>query len=157
MRNLFLCVVTAVTVAIGTALVALILSVRADVVELPRLAVESRGLLLAELQATRQELLAEVDRQASGIRQDALRQVNALRVDTTDVVTRIADTINQRSGEALRVADSRLSGAQVASRSADGIAADVRREADEITRPKKWWQKALGPVYTVGRLVGAFL
>jgi hypothetical protein len=41
--------------------------------------------------------------------------------------------------------------------SADGIAADVQREADEATKPKRWWQKILGPIYTVGRLVAAFL
>ena len=42
-------------------------------------------------------------------------------------------------------------------KSADGIAADVKREADSITAPKKWYAKLLGPVYTVGRLVAAFL
>ena len=41
--------------------------------------------------------------------------------------------------------------------SATGVAADVRREADEMTAPKKWWAKLLGPIYTVGRLVAAFL
>ena len=43
------------------------------------------------------------------------------------------------------------------SKSADGIAADVKREADVVTAPKKWYEKILGPVYTVGRLVAAFL
>jgi hypothetical protein len=42
-------------------------------------------------------------------------------------------------------------------KSADAIAADVRREADQITAPKHWWQRALGPVYAVGRLAAAFL
>jgi hypothetical protein len=41
-------------------------------------------------------------------------------------------------------------------KSADGIAADVKREADTVTRPKHWYEKILGPVYTVGRIVAAF-
>ena len=41
--------------------------------------------------------------------------------------------------------------------SADGIAADAKLEADEITRPKRWWQKILGPVYTVIRCISLFL
>jgi hypothetical protein len=41
--------------------------------------------------------------------------------------------------------------------SASGIAADVKREVDEATKPKKWWQKVLGPFYTAVRLVGVFL
>ena len=43
------------------------------------------------------------------------------------------------------------------SKSADGVAADVKRDADALTRPKHWYGKILGPVYTVGRLVAAFL
>ena len=41
--------------------------------------------------------------------------------------------------------------------SVDGVAADVRREADEITKPKRWYQKILGPVYTAARLVAMFM
>jgi hypothetical protein len=37
-------------------------------------------------------------------------------------------------------------------KSADGVAADVKREADVITKPKHWYEKILGPVYTIGRL-----
>ena len=43
------------------------------------------------------------------------------------------------------------------SQSAADVAVDVKREADEITKPKRWYEKILGPVYTVGRLVAAFL
>jgi hypothetical protein len=43
------------------------------------------------------------------------------------------------------------------SKSAYGVDADVKREADALTRPKHWYEKILGPVYTVGRLVAAFL
>ena len=42
-------------------------------------------------------------------------------------------------------------------KSADGIAADVKREADIITKPKHWYEKILGPLYTVGALVSKFL
>ena len=41
-------------------------------------------------------------------------------------------------------------------KSADAIAADVKREADSITKPKHWYEKILGPVYTVGKLVATF-
>jgi uncharacterized protein YoxC len=47
--------------------------------------------------------------------------------------------------------------AESTSASVAGVALDVKREVDEATRPKKWWQKALGPVYTIGRIAGAFL
>lgn len=30
-------------------------------------------------------------------------------------------------------------------------------EADAITKPKRWYQKAWGPIYTIGRLLAAFL
>jgi len=42
-------------------------------------------------------------------------------------------------------------------KSADGIAADVKREADVIAKPKHWYEKILGPLYTVGALVSKFL
>jgi hypothetical protein len=42
-------------------------------------------------------------------------------------------------------------------KSADSIAADAKREADDLTKPKHWYDRILGPVYTVGRLVAAFL
>jgi hypothetical protein len=62
------------------------------------------------------------------------------------------------ASEAISAAAPKLaaSGVEIG-KSIDGIAGDVKREADEITAPKKWWQKVLGPVYTVGRLVAAFL
>lgn len=37
------------------------------------------------------------------------------------------------------------------------IADDAAREADSITKPQKWWQKILGPIYTIARLVGIFI
>jgi hypothetical protein len=42
-------------------------------------------------------------------------------------------------------------------KSADGIAADVKRETEVLTRPKHWYEKILGPVYTIGRLVLPYL
>jgi len=36
-------------------------------------------------------------------------------------------------------------------------AAAVAREADVLTKPKHWYEKILGPVYTIGRLVACFL
>jgi hypothetical protein len=46
---------------------------------------------------------------------------------------------------------------QSTANSAAGVAADVKREADALTKPKHWYEKILGPIYTVGRLVSAFL
>ena len=56
-----------------------------------------------------------------------------------------------------RSADEVAKAMPVISRSSASIANNVAREVDEATRPKRWWQKILGPVYTVGRLVAAFL
>lgn len=42
-------------------------------------------------------------------------------------------------------------------KSADGIAKDVKREADVLTAPKPWYSKILGPIYTVGRLIAPYL
>jgi hypothetical protein len=41
-------------------------------------------------------------------------------------------------------------------KSADAVAADVKREADSVIAPKPWYSKILGPVYTVGKLVATF-
>lgn len=105
-----LCVRTAmrlVFMAVGVALVALLLSIRADVVELPRLAVETRGALVAEVQATRREVLAEVDHQAGAIRADAGAQVSALRTETLARVDALTGILDNQTSEALRIADSR--------------------------------------------------
>ena len=42
-------------------------------------------------------------------------------------------------------------------KSADEIAADVRREADSVTAPKHWCDKIVGSLYTVGRLHYPFI
>ena len=42
-------------------------------------------------------------------------------------------------------------------KSAEGVSADVKREADSMTGPKPWYSKILGPIYTIGRLVAAFM
>ena len=184
-----------------------------------------------EVAETRGELLAEVDRQATGIRGDAATQLNALRAQTLARVDAMQALLNKRSGEALVMADARLSGAQESldgvlngvptvlanaatleanygalakdaqdglddsywdlkatiesanvaatsvaqtaetvrtaapqiaasvegiGKSADAIAGDVRREADDVTKPKRWWEKILGPVYAVVRIAAAF-
>jgi methyl-accepting chemotaxis protein len=83
---------------------------------------------------------------------DLYPDVRAL-VQSSDVAARsVAETMGTVEKAAPQVADSVVS----ISKSADAIAADVRREVDEATRPKKWWQKALGPIYTAGRLTSIF-
>ena len=185
-----------------------------------------------EIQATRTALVAEVDKQASGIRRDASGQVAALRTETLARMDTLSAMLDKRTGEALQIADVRLRGVQgtldgmrgdlspvllnaatleanyaalgkdardslddlypdikastesatvaitsaahaseavrdaapkvaasvvAVGKSSVGIAADVKREADDITRPKRWYEKLIGPAYTIGRLVAAFL
>lgn len=40
--------------------------------------------------------------------------------------------------------------------SGNAIAADAKREADEIAKPKTPVEKALGPIYTLARIIGIF-
>jgi hypothetical protein len=77
---------------------------------------------------------------------DVYWDVKAMVESATVAARGVAETSEAVGKAAPKLADSAV-----------GIAADVRREADEITRPKRWWQKVLGPVYTAGRLVAAFL
>jgi hypothetical protein len=79
--------------------------------------------------------------------------LKALVESATVATTQVAQTAESVRQTAPQVA------ASVAdiSKSADGVAADVKKEADALVAPKKWWQKALGPVYTVARLVALFL
>jgi len=76
---------------------------------------------------------------------------------SVESVTVAARGVAETSEAVSKAAPALAQSAERIGASADGIAADVRREADEMVKPKKWWQKALGPVYTVGRLVAAFL
>jgi hypothetical protein len=71
----------------------------------------TRAALITEVQATRRDLLAEVDKQASGIRHDAVVQAAALRGDTMARVDTLTAALDKRTGDALQIADSRLSGA----------------------------------------------
>ena len=70
----------------------------------------------------------------------------------------VAVTSAAYASEAVRDAAPKVAKSVVdISGSLDGVAADVRREADEITKPKRWYQKILGPVYTAARLVAMFM
>ena len=89
--------------------------------------------------------------------QDSLDQVypdiEGTVASATVAVTGIARASEAMGNAAPKVADAVVSMAS----SADGVAADVKREADELTKPKHWYDRILGPVYTLGRLVAAFL
>jgi hypothetical protein len=79
--------------------------------------------------------------------------------DTRFLVARAARTAGhiEQMSNAIEKATPEVSQSIVSvGKSADGIAADVKREADTVTRPKHWYEKVLGPVYTVGRIVAAF-
>lgn len=64
--------------------------------------------------------------------------------------TAVAVTSAAQTSEAIRDAAPKVSA------SVESVASDAKREADSITAPKKWWQKILGPVYTIGRIVALF-
>jgi hypothetical protein len=65
----------------------------------------------------------------------------------------VAITSAAHASEAVRDAAPKVAESVVSiGKSADAIAADVKREADSITKPKHWYEKILGPVYTVGKL-----
>jgi hypothetical protein len=67
-----------------------------------------------------------------------------------------ATSIAQTSEMVRNAAPQVVASVQGIAKSADDVAADVKKEADAVTAPQKWWQKILGPVYTVGRLVADF-
>jgi len=65
----------------------------------------------------------------------------------------VAITSAAHASEAVRDAAPKVAESVVSiGKSADAIAADVKREADSIIKPKHWYEKILGPVYTVGKL-----
>jgi hypothetical protein len=118
--------------------------------------------------------LAGATDQIAALRQDLhplLANAAALTKDTQDSLddlypdvkastesATVAITSAAHASEAIRDAAPKVVASVVAiGKSSDGIAADVKREADAIVAPKKWWQKALGPVYTVARFVALFL
>ena len=99
--------------------------------------------------------------EANAAKVAASEDISGVRVlqDTRFLMARAARTaghIEQASDKVEAAAPQIAQSVISIGKSADGSAADVKREADEITAPKKWWQKALGPIYTVGRLVAAF-
>jgi hypothetical protein len=96
---------------------------------------------------------ASVEKDAQDSWDDLYFDVKAGVESATVAATSIAQTSETVRNAAPQVAAS----VQGIAKSADGVAADVKREADAVTAPKKWWQKILGPVYTIGRLAAAFL
>ena len=65
----------------------------------------------------------------------------------------MAITSAAHASEAVRDAAPKVAESVVSiGKSADAIAADVKREADSITKPKHWYEKILGPAYAVGKL-----
>jgi hypothetical protein len=79
--------------------------------------------------------------------------------DTRFLMARAARTaghIEQMSNEIQKATPEVAQSIVGIGKSADSIAADAKREADSLTAPKHWYDKILGPLYTVGRLVAAF-
>lgn len=56
-----------------------------------------------------------------------------------------------------RAADEVARAAPVMRENSTAIMQDFRRTVDDATKPKKPWEKALGPVYVIMRIVAAFL
>jgi len=97
--------------------------------------------------------------EANAAKVAASEDISGVLQDTRFLMARAARTAGhiEQASDKVEAAAPQISQSVISiGKSADGIAADVKREADEITAPKKWWQKALGPIYTVGRLVAAF-
>jgi hypothetical protein len=111
---------------------------------------------LADIKADIHPVLANaasVEKDAQDSWDDLYWDVKAGVESATVAATSIAQTSETVRNAAPQVAAS----VQGIAKSADGVAADVKKEADVLTAPKKWYEKILGPVYTVGRLVAAFL
>jgi hypothetical protein len=111
---------------------------------------------VAAVQADLHPVLANatsVEKDAQDSWDDLYWDVKAGVESATVAATSVAQTSETVRNAAPQVAAS----VQGIAKSADGVAADVKKEADALTAPKKWYEKILGPVYTVGRLVAAFL
>jgi hypothetical protein len=96
---------------------------------------------------------ADLTKDAKDSLDDSYWDLKATIESATVATTSIAQTSETVRNAAPQIAAS----VQGIAKSADGVAADVKREADSIVAPKKWWQKALGPAYTVARFVALFL
>ena len=92
-----------------------------------------------------QTLLATSNRTVADLHPQLLGLVAASKVTAGET----AQTMREVKNAAPKMVDS----VEHIAASADGIAADAKLEADEVTKPKKWWQKILGPLYTVARLI----
>lgn len=111
---------------------------------------------VAALQGSVANTLTGID----GVAKDAKDSWDDLYYDvkaSTESAT-VTLTSAAQASEAIRDATpSIVRSVDTVSASAAAISQDVKREADELTKPKKWYQKILGPVYTVGRIAAAFL
>jgi hypothetical protein len=83
---------------------------------------------------------------------DLYPDIKASTESATVAITSAAHASEAVLGAAPRVAEFVVS----IGKSADAVAADVKREADSVIAPKPWYSKILGPVYTVGKLVATF-
>lgn len=95
-----------------------------------------------------QRLIADTDKAVNDLHPQLLGLVAASKVTAGET----AQTMRQVKDATPAMVQS----VQSVAKSFDGIAADVKKEADDITKPKTWWQKVLGPVYTAVRLAAAF-
>jgi hypothetical protein len=137
----------------------------------------------AQINATRRDLLAEVQAtlaradRAVAVWEQLREEVRPLVADADQTLLAAHASIVQIRPEALGlVAAAKVTAGETAqtmrtvrdaapslaqsvesvSTSAAGIAGDVKRAADAATRPKRWWEKVLGPVYTAAKLITLF-
>ena len=118
---------------------------------------------VGELAETTRETVAAVKPAVEGVTslaKDAQNSFDDVYPDVKASVesATVAITSTAQASEAIRDAAPTLvqSGVKI-EQHVEAVAADFHREVDEVTKPKKWWQKAFGPLYSVGRLVAAFL
>lgn len=80
--------------------------------------------------------------------QDSLDDLYADIKASTESAT-VAITSAAHASEAVRDAAPKVAESVVSiGKSADAVAADVKREADSVIAPEPWYSKILGPVYT---------
>lgn len=98
---------------------ALLLTVRSTVAAVPREIAVTRSALFSQVEELRIEALAEIDRQANGIRADATTQLSGIRHDTLSEITALGaatlarvDQIAIKLESAVNKADGHLSSLQ---------------------------------------------
>jgi hypothetical protein len=107
---------------------------------------------LVEVHGLRQDL-QPVLANAASLEADAQASWDDLYPDVRGTVASVtvAATSTAQTAQVVRDASKQVGASAVA------VADDVRREVDAATKPKHWYERMLGPAYTIARVLGVFL